>query len=99
MPCDQVRVTTIALENADPILLYKALYQLGIVQQENVTEAQARAAVAQCYDGQELRLNRDVNPNRVKVAYSEQVVKKATSKYGWKLKQKAPGKYVATRRA
>lgn len=100
MPCNQIRRTTVALENANPVLLLAALGKLGYGYMDQVlSERESRAALASVYDGHTLTLTGNLTVNEVKRAYSQEVVQSAAQKYGWRVKSTGSNKYTATRRA
>lgn len=112
MPCDQIQTSSIALEKADRDLLAQALKAEGwqvVVSGERLLfsrHTREQGFVSGVYDGHNLTLQtqqyRGVNVNEVvnsiKRAYSTQVVQAASTRFGWRVQQKAPGKFIVQRR-
>lgn len=101
-PCDTIQTSNVEfnLEKTDRVLLKLAIEALGY--KVNVS-ADATIKFTNQYDidGEfrngklvtKMPSGREFDVNRLKRAYSEQVVNKVARQYGWKMKQKAPGKY------
>lgn len=85
MPCDQIRLTQVALDRVDPGHMTAALTALGLsprLEQDGKTIRFGRGETINCSTGQsQLAANRDVN--EIKRAYSGQVVQATAKKFGW----------------
>lgn len=105
MPCDTVSRSTIDMAKANPDILERALKQMGF----NVTKTQtglqfSKFGVSGTFAKDKLnitaRQGHELETNEVKRAYSVELVKTATSRFGWTMKQQKdqPNKFTVQRR-
>lgn len=89
MPCDQVRLTNVEFEAKNMELLEKAVEAMGgrIVSSGAVIEGYLPAAGSFSISRGKMtvRAGRERVVDQLKVAYSEEIVKKAASRFGWAL--------------
>ena len=101
MPCNLIRITTLQLNAAHPMLLKSAIEGLGY-------RVESINGCLYCYgNGRSFRIangeitvaTKDLDVvNQVKRAYSQKVVQTAARKYGWNLKRIAGNKLRATKK-
>lgn len=110
MPCDQIRTTIVEMQNLDGPLLLAALQALGYAanQQGNaILFSEPGSYRIHRYEGGRLTIaealsteQQTVFANRIKQAYSGQVVRATAARFGWQLKQNPQNQsaFIATRR-
>lgn len=107
MPCDQVRTTIVDIAKLDGALLQAALRSLGYevsMQGEEILFKDLPTWRTHRYANGKLYLSGVVETdrltNRIKQAYSTEVVKATAKRFGWTLKQDAKNqnKFNAIRR-
>jgi len=105
MPCDQIITSTVkfSMKDTDFSLLRMGMLNLGYSTPES--DSQGNLTFYRGYDkvrfkGDEVSMTLDARKNQademnaIKRAYSTQVVMSQAKKFGWKLKEKSPGKFV-----
>lgn len=108
MPCNMIRTSTINLAKADQATLAKALEGLGLTTFNGYGGRlifRSQYGYGGSLQGGQLTFDnavrtRDGQPLTealVKQAYAGQVVKQAAQKFGWKLQEKGPGQFTATK--
>lgn len=101
MPCNTIRTTSVALENAQPALLEQALASLGftVVHDGAIMTITQNRVIVGSYDGKSLVLQDRYDLSLVKRTYAAEVVKAASARFGWRLQPRSPTQFVAQRRA
>lgn len=100
-PCDSITYNTLELKAADRELLIAALKELGfeVADHGRVLNASRGGLSVAIRDGQvRVQAGYEQVVRDIRAGYSRQVVRSASRKFGWALKQTQQNKFVAQRR-
>ena len=100
MPCFEVRMLNLHMEKVDLELFKKALKSLGLDMNQygSIIKIKNGRSVGSFSRGNlSVRGDSGVTPEQIKKAYSQEAVKQAGSRFGWRVQEKSPSKFLVSR--